>query len=271
MYADIIFSRDPHTLGQSAAWMGAVCYGFQIFFDFSAYSDMAIGMGRISGFHFLENFNAPYRANSITDFWRRWHISLSTWFRDYLYIPMGGNKKGKIRTAMNLLVVFFLCGIWHGAGWTFVMWGLWHGFFLLSERIIGLKTLDKIPSLIRRFYVLITITLSWVLFRAPALGYAVRYIRLMLMGQSQTVPTFLIGFITDRQLIITLILASTLTFIPMSILKTQLLNLKIPFSSVSSPHEYLPVFECLLIPFLFIVCTVYIVSGTYSPFIYFRF
>src|SRR5690606_30613218 len=137
------------SLGTGTAWLGLACYTFQIYFDFSGYSDMAIGLGRIFGFHFPENFFYPYVATSVRDFWRRWHISLSTWFRDYLYIPLGGSHRGNARTAFNLLLVFFLCGLWHGASWNFVAWGLFHGFFLALERTPFGKLLERMPRPLR--------------------------------------------------------------------------------------------------------------------------
>ena len=132
--ADQIFTIPNHELTTAVAWWGVTCYTLQIYFDFSGYSDMAVGLGRMFGFEFMENFNYPYIARSMTDFWRRWHISLSTWFRDYLYIPLGGNRRGRARTLVNLALVFFLCGLWHGASWTFAIWGLYHGLFLILER-----------------------------------------------------------------------------------------------------------------------------------------
>jgi len=134
---DKIFAIPAHQLTTSVAWLGVVCYALQIYFDFSGYSDMAIGLGRMFGFRFLENFRYPYLARTITDFWRRWHISLSSWFRDYVYIPLGGNRRGPLRTYRNLVIVFLLCGLWHGASWTFVAWGLFHGLFLAIERLGG--------------------------------------------------------------------------------------------------------------------------------------
>ncbi len=133
--ADAAFQVPPGELSLAAAWLGLVCYSLQIYFDFSGYSDMAIGLGKLFGFDFLENFRHPYAASSITDFWRRWHISLSSWFRDYVYIPLGGNRVGPFATYRNLLIVFLLCGLWHGANWTFLIWGLWHGLFLVGERL----------------------------------------------------------------------------------------------------------------------------------------
>jgi len=167
--ADAAFSSSAfgHGLGMMDAWIGIAAYTVQIYFDFSAYSDMAIGLAAMAGFRFEENFRRPYSSASIKEFWRRWHISLSNWFRDYLYIPLGGNRKGNIVSFRNLIIVFFLCGLWHGANLTFVIWGLWHGGFLVFERIKAVEgMLDKIPIALKRLYALLVVMLGWVFFRA---------------------------------------------------------------------------------------------------------
>ena len=155
------------------AWIGALAYTLQIYFDFAGYSAMAIGMGVVFGFSLPRNFNRPYRSRSITEFWRRWHITLSAWFRDYLYVPLGGNRRGAWRTYRNLIIVFFLCGLWHGASWTFVLWGVWHGAFLVVERAGLGRALKRAPAALAWTYALIAVILGWVLFRAPTLGAAV--------------------------------------------------------------------------------------------------
>lgn len=161
------------------AWLGAVAYTFQIYFDFSAYSDMAIGLGRMFGFHFLENFNYPYVARSVTEFWRRWHISLSTWFRDYVYIPLGGNRCSRARNVWNLFVVWFLTGMWHGASWNFIAWGLWFFVLLVGEKLLWGKALEHLPSLVRHAYAMVLVVFSWVLFRAETLTAAAAYFAAM--------------------------------------------------------------------------------------------
>jgi alginate O-acetyltransferase complex protein AlgI len=170
--ADAIFGLPAAALTGGLAWLGAVCWTLQIYFDFSGYSDMAIGMARMFGFEFKANFNYPYAAQSMTDFWRRWHISLASWFRDYLYIPLGGNRGGPARTYFNLVVIFFLCGLWHGASWTYVGWGLYHGTFLVLERMGLGRVLERLPSLLRRAYLLPVVTASMVLFRADTFARA---------------------------------------------------------------------------------------------------
>ena len=177
--ADQIFSAHTAQLTPAVAWLGVVCYTIQIYFDFSGYSDMAIGMGRMFGFVFPENFNYPYLSRSVTDFWRRWHITLSSWFRDYLYIPLGGNRRRPIRVYFNLLTVFFLCGLWHGATWSFVVWGLFHGTFLIVERLGLNDWLDRRAPVLRHAYLLLAVMVGWVFFRCPTLPQAATYLAVM--------------------------------------------------------------------------------------------
>src|SRR4051794_11454776 len=184
--ADGAFSADPDRLTPGMAWLGVVCYTLQIYYDFSGYSDMAIGLGRMFGFTFPENFNYPYVSASITEFWRRWHITLSNWFRDYLYIPLGGNRRGPLRTYANLLTVFFLCGLWHGASWTLVAWGLFHGTFLIVERLAA-RARGGAPAgptwrPFAHVYALAVVMVGWVFFRAESFGQATTFLRAM-MGQ----------------------------------------------------------------------------------------
>lgn len=178
--ADVVFGLGIQSLDTKTAWLGSFAYGLQIYFDFSAYSDMALGLGMLFGFKFLENFNLPYSAISITDFWRRWHISLSQWFRDYLYIPLGGNRHGTLKTYHNLMVVFVLCGLWHGANWTFLLWGIYHGIFLMIERVARLR--DVTPeryTAIRRVVILFIVTVGWVLFRSKDIFQAIGFMGVM--------------------------------------------------------------------------------------------
>ncbi|MCB0376237.1 MAG: MBOAT family protein, partial [Sinomicrobium sp.] len=175
LVADEIFAVAPENLDTLSAWTGLLMYSLQIYFDFSGYSDMAIGLGRMFGFHIAENFNFPYIARSIREFWRRWHISLSQWFRDYLYIPLGGNRRGPGRTYLNLLIVFVLTGLWHGASWNFLIWGLFHGFFMVIERLGLERFLQKAGAVAGHLYALLVIMLSWVFFRSPNLPHAKGY------------------------------------------------------------------------------------------------
>lgn len=178
--ADAAFGHAPGTLGAVQAWAGAVAYTGQIYFDFSAYSDMAIGLGRIFGFTFPENFNYPYVAASVTEFWRRWHITLSGWFRDYVYIPLGGSRRGKLRQFGNLAVVWLLTGLWHGANWTFILWGAWFLLLLSGEKFLWGGALKKLPGFFRRAYTMLAVMMSWVLFRAESVSGALSYFGAML-------------------------------------------------------------------------------------------
>ena len=178
--ADGVFAQSPLTMAASLAWLGAAAYTLQIYFDFSAYSDMAIGLGRMFGFRFLENFNYPYISRSVTEFWRRWHISLSTWFRDYVYIPLGGSRCARRRSMFNLAVVWLLTGLWHGAEWTFVLWGGWFFLLLAGEKLLWGRALERLPGAVRHGYTLLAVILSWVLFRSSDAAYAGGYFAAML-------------------------------------------------------------------------------------------
>ena len=186
--ADQIFAMPPATLTAGHAWLGVTCYTLQIYFDFSGYSDMAIGLARLFGFHFPENFDYPYVARSVQEFWRRWHLSLSTWFRDYVYVPLGGNRVGPRRMYLNLCTVFLLCGLWHGASWTFVVWGVYHGAFLVIERLVRGEWTARLPKLLGHVYAMLVVMVSWVFFRAESLAAAGGMLRAM-AGMGGDVPT----------------------------------------------------------------------------------
>jgi alginate O-acetyltransferase complex protein AlgI len=176
LIADQTFDIAPTDLPTTVAWLGIICYTLQIYFDFSGYSDMAIGLGKMLGFNFKENFNYPYISKSIKEFWRRWHISLSTWFKDYLYIPLGGSRKGALLTYRNLLIVFFITGFWHGASYNFIFWGLFHGAFLILEKTKG-SLIEKLPNIIKHIYVLLVVIVGWVFFRAETFNDAIVYLQ----------------------------------------------------------------------------------------------
>ncbi len=182
LLADQVYGTTPANLTTALAWLGALAYTGQIYFDFSAYSDMAIGLGRMFGFHFLENFNYPYISKSVTEFWRRWHISLSTWFRDYVYIPLGGNRCARWKHVRNILIVWALTGFWHGAAWNFLCWGLYYAVLLLGEKFLWGRALEKAPAPLRHGYAMLFVVLGWVLFRAESLTYAAQFVSALFGG-----------------------------------------------------------------------------------------
>jgi alginate O-acetyltransferase complex protein AlgI len=251
LYADEVFSRDPNTLQSLGAWMGILAYTLQIYYDFSGYSDMAIGLGRMMGFHFLENFNYPYTSHSIKEFWRRWHISLSSWFRDYLYIPLGGNKKGNTRTYLNLLLVFVLCGLWHGANYTFLFWGAWHGLFLVLERGGLDQFLEKRLNVIQWIYTFLVVSIGWVFFRALSIEYGISYTMQMLNFKlnGDFIP------MGNRTLLV-LLLGILFSYDWTNYFKTKHIS-----NSLKS----------ILLLLLFLLSISNLAVSTYNPFIYFRF
>ncbi|WP_111928328.1 MBOAT family O-acyltransferase [Clostridium tertium] len=241
------------------AWIGAICYTLQIYFDFSGYSDMAIGLGHLFGFKFPENFNYPYISRSITEFWRRWHISLSTWFKEYLYIPLGGNRRGNVY--FNLVVVFLVTGLWHGASWNFVIWGLWHGLFMIIERLIRDKAwYKKIPLIIKIFITLFIVIIGWVLFKATTLKEGLRYLSIMFGLVNFSNITFEFTYFISRKFILLIIIGI-------------IASTPIP-KNIFNRYKGIKAFELIktiLIILLFIVSIIFMVNSTYSPFIYFQF
>jgi alginate O-acetyltransferase complex protein AlgI len=261
--ADHVFGLSPGDIGTPLAWLGIISYALQIYFDFSGYSDMAIGLGKILGFDFLENFNFPYISRSIQEFWRRWHISLSSWFRDYLYIPLGGNRVGKYRLYINLIIVFFLTGLWHGASWNFIIWGLFHGMFLIIERLGFAKILNTLPKVIQHSYVLLTILISWVFFRADNLTNALQYLESMFVFRNSAFSMGQFIFLTDAEFWIVLIFGL--------ILSTPIKDYCNNFISKHPIHFNWSYIHTAFVFFTFILSIIYLSAGTYNPFIYFRF
>lgn len=271
---DQIFAIPTSQLTTSLAWLGIICYTLQIYFDFSGYSDMAIGLARMFGFHFLENFNYPYISQSIKEFWRRWHISLSNWFRDYLYIPLGGNRCSPVRMYVNLLLVFCLCGFWHGASWNFIFWGLFHGMFLVFERIGLMKQFTESKWFaIRHLYTLTIIIISWVFFRTDTLNDAFYFLKAM-TGFAQ-------GTGLEHHVLMYLNIEIALTIIIGIVASTPVLP------GLSSLHKQLT-FKCtkriapmvdvtflsvgaLSLATVFLTAVIKLAAGTYNPFIYFQF
>ena len=261
--ADAVFGANVGSLTAPMAWLGAVCYALQIFFDFSGYSDMAIGLGSMFGFKFMENFNLPYISCSITEFWRRWHISLSTWFKEYLYIPLGGNRKGKYRTYLNLWIVFLATGIWHGAAWNFVAWGIFHGFFIFIERMGLKKILDK-HKIFGHIYTLLVVLFGWVLFRASGIKHAIKYMGVMLFGQNVVGAPLETWQFMNNRIIIAMIVAILLSGIVQIVFKKIKNTKKIEI-------VYQKYVEPVCLVAVFGLCIMAIVSNTYTSFIYFRF
>jgi len=262
---DEIYGLSASDLSMSLAWLGAFAYTFQIYFDFSGYSDMAIGLGEMFGFHFPENFQYPYESKSITEFWRRWHMTLGTWFREYLYIPLGGNRKGSVRQIFNLLVVWFLTGLWHGAGWNFILWGLYFFALLVLEKLFLQKLLNHLPAVLQHFYALFWIVLGWVLFACDDLSRLKNYLK-MLAGTG--VPAVnrlaLYEWTTHAVFLAILVLASTQ--LPKKISVRMQENISIHIGEAAA--FWLKSIWCLTVLLLSITM---LVSGSYNPFLYFRF
>lgn len=261
--ADLVFTATAQQLDIRVAWLGALCYCLQIYFDFSGYSDMAIGLGRMFGFQFLENFNYPYVSSSIKEFWRRWHISLSSWFRDYLYIPLGGNRKGKLRTEVNKGIVFFCTGLWHGASWNFVLWGLWHGVFIILEDLLPKG--GKVRRAIGHVTTPLIVLLGFVLFRADTLGDAGRIFSQMFTGVDFTLQSdALLRTLLSPLNIVTVVLgtAFSLPLLP---------RMKAYAQGEGKAAAALRAGSYLACGGLFLLCVMNLAGSAFNPFIYFRF
>ena len=265
--ADAAFGRSDlpvsaAELSMAAAWFGALFYGLQIYFDFGGYSDMAIGLGKLFGFDFLENFRYPYIAQSVTEFWRRWHISLSTWFRDYVYIPLGGNRSGSAKTYRNLLIVFVLCGVWHGANWTFFFWGLYHGAFLALERLGFGAAVGRLPQPMRHAYALVAVGCGWILFRANDLDHARDYFESLVRIDGGTVTA---GDIWNPKLGLALP-AGLLVCLPV----VPWIERKVSARG-EALRNLLGLCGTVGIAACYLGASIQMAAKTYSPFIYFRF
>lgn len=260
--ADLAFDSKMSEHSMAMAWIGIICYTLQIYFDFSGYSDMAIGMGRIFGFDFLENFDYPYISLSVKEFWRRWHISLSTWFRDYVYIPLGGNRKGIVRTYIHLLIIFFITGLWHGASYNFIIWGLFHGVFLILERWKLGVILEKAPKVMRHIYTMLVVMVGWVFFRADTLTDAGLYINSMFKIQEWNFKLVLANL--DGEKLTILILAAVFATPVWRILQSKIERLRRGKTIWNSIH-------LLVMVFMFVLSISYMTGSGFNPFIYFRF
>jgi alginate O-acetyltransferase complex protein AlgI len=267
--ADKIFAHEAATLPMTYAWMGLLCYTFQIYFDFAGYSDMAIGLGRMMGFELLENFNRPYTARSITEFWHRWHISLTNFMRDYLYIPLGGNRRGRARTVWNLWLVFLASGFWHGASWNFVAWGAYHGSLLSLERLIGRARIDRVPALLGRLGTMVAVMLGWVLFRSGNFSYAGSFLQRLYAWKSWGVPptdfNFLWPEVVSRRSIAVLLLAALISFVPDRFWQRWGWDDALPAGRAAGVLRTGIAATCL------VFATAALASQSYNPFIYFRF
>ncbi|MBE5970995.1 MAG: MBOAT family protein [Lachnoclostridium sp.] len=257
---DNIFTMDYSHMGMLTAWIGIICYTLQIYYDFSGYSDMAIGLGKMFGFEFCENFKLPYTADSIKDFWTKWHISLSSWFKEYLYIPLGGNRKGTLKTYRNNVLVFLATGIWHGASWNFVIWGLIHGAFLILERMGFSKVLLKIPKLMRHTYTMLVVMVAWVFFRVEQLGLAFDYLSAMFDFRMLNVREYVLS---PKEILVVIAAVFFAGF--HKVVYTRIME--------NGKNTWMKSFEAKSVVsiglYFLAICS--LAAGEYNPFIYFRF
>lgn len=260
---DSIRVMDASTMPALTAWLGIAAYTFQIYFDFSAYSDMAIGLGHMFGFRFLENFNYPYQAKSVTEFWRRWHISLGTWFREYVYIPLGGNRVSRARFIRNIMIVWMLTGIWHGADWNFVLWGIYYGVLLLVEKLFLKKYLEKTPGWLQHVYTMFTVMIGWFIFTWNENESGFAYLKAMFgMGGGFADRGTIYLLYTNAILLVMLILGST-------DLPARLAGLC--KARIAGRDTLTTVVRCVFLTAVFFLSTAYLVNASYNPFLYFRF
>ena len=256
-----ISAMDLGSMSVLTSWIGIMAYTFQIYFDFSGYSDMAIGLGKMFGFDFIENFNFPYISTSVTEFWRRWHISLGSWFREYIYIPLGGNRVSLGKQIRNIFAVWFLTGLWHGASWNFIVWGLYYGVILLLEKIVFAKVLKRTPKFIKHIYTMLLVVIGWVFFASPDLSYAVEYIKVM-FGAGHNVLIDSAG--------IYYLYTNAIMFVILAVCSTPIVKNTLDEMIIKSRRGYVntSLIAYMLILFL---ATAYLVNETYNPFLYFRF
>lgn len=267
---DLLFSIHPSQLSAASAWFAIICYTLQLYFDFSGYSDMAIGLAKMLGFDFMENFNFPYLSSSVREFWRRWHISLSNWFRNYLYIPLGGNRVGNVRVYLNLFIVFFLTGLWHGASWNFVIWGMLHGLFMVIERLGFDKVLEKSGRVVQHIYTLFVVIIAWVFFRIENFSDAFSFIK-TLFGIGNT-GGYTVNFFITKENVIILIIAIILAVNGVNYILKGIVRLTYrAIASVDILNAFFRNIKSVSLSLIFIYTVLNVVYGTYNPFIYFRF
>ncbi len=243
-------------------WIYGISYSLQIYFDFSAYSDMAIGLGRMFGFHFMENFDYPYISKSITEFWRRWHISLSSWFKDYVYIPLGGSREGTFKLIRNILIVWLLTGLWHGSEWTFVIWGTFIGILLVIEKLLLNKYIEKLPSIVRRIYTLFIIMISFIIFSGSNINESFSNIIGLFNFSNPFINKFTIHYLKDYGLVLIIAI-----FLSTPILKNTIIKLK----ENKKINNIINILEIIVLLILLVIVTSYLIDSSYNPFLYFRF
>ncbi len=243
-------------------WIYGISYSLQIYFDFSAYSDMAIGLGRMFGFHFMENFDYPYISKSITEFWRRWHISLSSWFKDYVYIPLGGSREGTFKLIRNILIVWLLTGLWHGSEWTFVIWGMFIGILLVIEKLLLNKYIEKLPSIVRRIYTLFIIMISFIIFSGSNINESFNNIVGLFNFSNPFTNKFTIHYLKDYGLVLIIAI-----FLSTPILKNTIIKLK----ENKKINNIINILDIIVLLILLVIVTSYLIDSSYNPFLYFRF
>ena len=243
-------------------WIYGISYSLQIYFDFSAYSDMAIGLGRMFGFHFMENFNYPYISKSITEFWRRWHISLSSWFKDYVYIPLGGSREGTFKLIRNILIVWLLTGLWHGSEWTFILWGMFIGILLVIEKLLLNKYIEKLPSIVRRIYTLFIIMISFIIFSGSNINESFNNIVGLFNFSNPFINKFTIHYLKDYGLVLIIAI-----FLSTPILKNTIIKLK----ENKKINNIVNILDIIVLLILLVIVTSYLIDSSYNPFLYFRF
>lgn len=260
--ADAVFNSPTNELGTILILVGIVAYALQIYFDFSGYSDMAIGLGRMFGFNFLENFNYPYIATSITDFWRRWHISLSSWFKEYVYIPLGGNRCGKLKWFRNIIIVWMLTGFWHGANWNFILWGLYFSVFLIFEKFLGLRILEKVPKVFRHMYAIVIILIGWIIFRVENVHNLLEIIKMVVIFK----PSEIDKFISNNGDIL-----GVWPFVVLGlILCTPVIRMVMNYI-IEKTDKFGKNIRDIALVAIFLTTIIFLLSLSYNPFIYFRF
>lgn len=266
LIADNVFASQVTNLSTLEAWLGIICYTLQIYFDFSGYSDMAVGLGKMFGFDFLENFNYPYISQSVSEFWRRWHISLGSWFRDYVYIPLGGNRVSSIKQYRNLFVVWLLTGIWHGADWSFMIWGLYYGILIAIEKAFLGELLKKLPKIYRHIYLIFLVMIGWVFFRAENIGQAFEFIKVLSgLSSNKLYDISFINYINEFGYIIILAIVFVTPILPKI---KSLIRLK---HEKLIENDFVYMFKSLSLISLMFIVVVILINSTYNPFLYFRF